>query len=288
MDPDCALVVLEARQRGVAVPEMPSHPAHENDGTRYSWSRDRERRAIGGSFRWERRASASISYRFRGGSVTLFTVEGPAMGKARVKIDGERVARIDGYSRTFRPRVRHRFSGLGAGAHTLTITPLGKQRRAATDRRVVVDAIRWGGRLHPDPKPEAVSWATVNDPSASEGRYVVSDAPGAEAKVSFSGTGLVLHALRGPARGRAQIWLDGTLVRTVDLFAPTRRAASILVASGLVHGPHVARVVVLGTHRRASRGAAVTIDRWVVAAAPVPDEKAHANERHGTHRHPKA
>jgi len=287
MDPDCAVAVLQARQRGVVVWGSPARPAQESDGTRYSWSRERDRRAIGGSFRWERRASAAISYRFSGGAATLFTVEGPGMGKARVKIDGERVAWIDGYARTFRSQVRHRFSELGAGAHTLTITPLGKQRRAATDRRVVVDALRWGGRLHPDPKPEAVSWARVNDPSASEGGYVVSDAPGAEAKLSFSGTGLVLRAVRGPARGRAQIWLDGTLVRTVDLYAPTRRFASIHVASGLAHGSHVARVVVLGTHRHASQGSAVTIDRWVVAEGP-PSVKAHANGRHGKPPYPKA
>ncbi len=237
----------------------------ELHGTRYSWSRERERGAIGGSYRWERNASASISYGFRGGAVTLFTVEGRRMGKAHVEIDGERVATIDGYASTFRPDVRHRFSGLGGGAHTLTITPLGKKRPAAKGRRVVVDALRWGGRLHRDPKPEAVSWATVSDPSASEGGYVVSDAPGAEATLSFSGTGLTLRAVRGPARGRAQIWLDGKHVRTIDLYAPTRRFTTIRVASGLAQGHHVARVIVLGTHRRASRGSAVTIDRWVVA-----------------------
>jgi hypothetical protein len=287
MGPDCAVAVLLARQRGIASVGSPAPPAREDDGTRYSWSRERDRRAIGGSFRWERRASASISYRFRGGAVTLFTVEGRAMGKARVEIDGERVARIDGYSRTFRSRVRHRFSGLGAGAHTLTITPLGKRRPAASDRRVVVDALRWGGTLHPDPEAEAVSWATVDDPSASEGGFVVSDAPGAQAKLSFSGTGLVLQVVRGPARGRAQIWIDGTHVRTVDLYAPTRRFGSIRVASDLTHGPHVARVVVLGTNRPASQGSAVTIDRWLVPEEP-PNEKAHANGRRGKPRHPKS
>ena len=124
---------------------------------------------------------------------------------------------------------------------------------------------RWGGKLHRNPGPEAVAWASVSDPAASEGNYVVSDAPGAEATLSFSGTGLSLRAAFGPARGRAQIWLDGTRLRTVDLYAPTRRFVSIRVASGLTHGHHVARVVVLGTRHRASQGIAVTIDRWVVA-----------------------
>jgi hypothetical protein len=260
-DPDCAVPALLGRSPAVAT-SVPMDD--ELSGTRYSWSRERGRRAIGGSYRWERAASASISYGFRGGAVTLFSVEGRRMGKARIEIDGKRVATIDGYAPRFRPDVRHRFSGLGGGAHLLTITPLGKKRPAAEDHRVVVDALRWGGDLHRDPTPEDVSWASVRDPSASEGGYVVSDAPGAEAALSFSGTRIGLWAVRGPTKGRAQIWLDGEHVRTVDLYAPSRRFVSIPVASGLAPVHHVLRVVVLGTHRRASRGNAVAIDRWVV------------------------
>jgi GH25 family lysozyme M1 (1,4-beta-N-acetylmuramidase) len=256
-----------ARRAG-APPDAPVRHEGERDGTRFSWSREKDRGSIGGSYRWERRGSASISFGFRGGSVTLFTVEGPRMGKARVSIDGEPVKTIDGYARRFRAGVTHRFTGLGAGPHRLTITPLGRKHRAATDRRVTVDALRWGGRLHPDPKPESMSWARVDDPSASEGGYVVSDAPGAQATLTFSGTSLTLRTLRGPAKGRAEIWVDGRRVRTIDLYARSRQFASIPIATGLADGPHIARVVVLGTHRGASEGSGVAIDRWVVAYRP--------------------
>ena len=143
-----------------------------------------------------------------------------------------------------------------------------------------MDALRWGGRLHPDPKPESVSWARVEDPSASEGGYVVSDAPGAQAKLSFSGTSLTLRMLRGPARGQAEIWVDGRRVRTVDLYAPDRRLVSIPVVAGLAEGPHRAKVVVLGTHRGASRGSGVAIDRWVVTYRP------ERNRKPAAHGHP--
>ena len=176
------------------------------------------------------------------------------MGKARVEIDGRWVATHRRLRTEVPPDVRHRFSDLGGGGHTLTITPLGKKRPMAKGRSVVVDALRWGGKLHRNPGPEAAAWARASDPAASEGSYVVSDAPGAEATLSFSGTGLSLRAVFGPARGRAQIWLDGARLRTVDLYAPTRRFVSIRVASDLRHGRHVARVVVLGTRHRASQG----------------------------------
>jgi GH25 family lysozyme M1 (1,4-beta-N-acetylmuramidase) len=123
----------------------------------HSWRRHPERRAIGGSYRWARRPSASISYAFRGGAVTLFTIRGRAMGKARISIDGDTMATIDGYAPRFRPEVRHRFTGLGGGSHVLRIVPLGKKRPAASDSLVVVDALRWRGRLHRDPRSMRVS-----------------------------------------------------------------------------------------------------------------------------------
>jgi hypothetical protein len=187
------------------------------------------------------------------------------MGKARVSIDGEPVKTIDGYAPRLRAGIRHRFTRLGAGPHRLTITPLGTSHRRATDRRVMVDALRWGGRLHRDAKPEAASWAKVDDPSASAGAYVVSDAPGAAATLRFSGSSLTLRTLLGPARGRAEIWIDGRRLRRMDLFARTRRFVSIRVARGLDRGPHVARLVVVGTHRRTSRGSWVAIDRWTAS-----------------------
>jgi hypothetical protein len=98
--------------------------------------------------------------------VTLFTIEGRRMGKARVSIDGEPVRTIDGYARRFRAGIRYRFTGLGGGPHRLRIAPLGTTHRKATGRRVIVDALRWGGKLHRDPRPVAVSWARVDHPSA--------------------------------------------------------------------------------------------------------------------------
>ncbi|MDQ4108083.1 MAG: glycoside hydrolase family 25 protein [Actinomycetota bacterium] len=155
---------LPARRRsatstgsGDGAPDPGSSAGVGGERSPHPWRRNAERRSIGGSYRWARRPSASISYAFRGGAVTLFTVRGRAMGKARISIDGATVATIDGYARRFRPEVRHRFTGLGGGSHVLTIVPLGRKRPAARDSLVVVDALRWRGRLHRDPKSKPVS-----------------------------------------------------------------------------------------------------------------------------------
>jgi hypothetical protein len=58
--------------------------------------------------------------------------------------------------------------------------------------------------------------------------------------------------------------VDGALERVVDLYAPTPGYASIRLVSGLGDRWHAARLVVAGSHRAASSGSVVGIDRWVV------------------------
>jgi GH25 family lysozyme M1 (1,4-beta-N-acetylmuramidase) len=246
-----------------------SMPRHVDDReARYGWGREGDGRAIGGSYRWERRQGGSATFNFTGNTVTLFTMSGPAMGRARVTIDGSPAGAFDGYSRSVSGGERHRFTRLGPGDHALTVTALGTGRPAAKGTRVAVDALRWGGELDVNPVSTLASWATGSDPGASGGSYAVSDGRGADAKLWFAGTNVWLRALRGPKAGRAGIRVDGEFVRTVDLYAATSGFASIPIAKGLTEGPHVVQVVVLGSHRRASQGNTVAIDRWVVDRAP--------------------
>ena len=232
-------------------------------GTGYAWGRASDAAALGGSYRWERRAGASITYATSGSALTLFTVSGPAMGKARVRIDGVVMSTFDGFAPTL-TGVQHRFEGLGPGAHVLSVEVLGTKRPAATGTRVAVDALRWGGRTRLDPGATSARWATVSRASASGGTFMASDARGAFARLSFTGTGVALRSLRGPAMGKAEVWLDGALVKVVDLYAPAPAFVTVQLASGLADGPHTVRIVVLGARRPASAGNAVVVDRWLV------------------------
>jgi GH25 family lysozyme M1 (1,4-beta-N-acetylmuramidase) len=228
-------------------------------GTRYSWGRAVDGDAIGGSYRWERRAGASARFVFSGTGVTLFTRSGPAMGKAAVTIDGVVVETIDGYAPA-KGGSKHRFGGLAAGEHELVLTVLGTKRPAARGTRVAVDALRWGGTLRADPAGTA-TWASI---ATADGTAAISEVPGASARFRFDGTGVWAEVLRGPGMGRAELWVDGALVRTVDLYAANTRAARLDIASGLADRSHVVRLVVVGTHRSASTGSAVALDGWVV------------------------
>jgi GH25 family lysozyme M1 (1,4-beta-N-acetylmuramidase) len=264
IDPVCA-VTVSSPITVVATFDSVVSVEQDGAGTAFGWGRATLPGAIGGSYRWERRAGASATYGFSGGTVTSFTVSGPGMGRARISIDGTAVETFDGYARAIVTGVKHRFAQLGAGPHTLTVEVLGTKRPAAGGTRVAVDALRWGGQTHAGPSPTSATWAAAASASASGGSYAVSDARDAFARLRFQGTGASLRTLRGPAMGRAEVWVDGALVRVVDLYAPAPAFATVRLAAGLADGPHTVRIVVLGSHRATSSGNGVAIDRWLVA-----------------------
>jgi hypothetical protein len=238
--------------------------AEDGVGTSYRWGEIGDDRALGGSYRSDRRPGASTTFAFHGSAVSLFTVAGPSFGNARVAIDGTRVGTIAGYAKTFRTGIEHRYAGLANGSHTLTVTATGMASPSATGTRVGVDALRWGGRTRRDPAQTHATWGSVTDASASDGTYVVSDVAGATASLAFTGTGVSLITVRGPNMGRAELWVDGVLESTIGLYASTRSYGAIRTVTGLLDGGHVLTVKVLGTHGKASTGSSIAIDGWII------------------------
>jgi GH25 family lysozyme M1 (1,4-beta-N-acetylmuramidase) len=260
-DPDCTFAASAPTS---ATASFASMIAVEEDGvgTRFAWARTLDDGAIGGSYRWERRAGAATTFDVAGGVATLSVRSGPSKGKGRVRIDGEVADTFDGYAPS-PGELTLRYDGLGPGPHELRVTVLGAKRATARGTVVAIDALRWGGSLHEDPRGVA-SWASVDDAEASGGHVAISDAAGASARIAFTGSGVSVRLARGPSMGRAELRIDGALVRTVDLFGISAGWRTIDVALGLPDGPHVATVVVVGSHRPASRGSAVGVDRWIV------------------------
>ena len=68
---------------------------------------------------------------------------------------------------------------------------------------------------------------------------------------AFTGRGVAIVMPESPARGRAQVWVDGSYVRTLDLyrgsFAPRRVMYNQTWTSAATH---TIKVVVLGTSGR--------------------------------------
>ncbi len=114
-------------------------------GTTYkgTWFTSSSAAYLGGAARWSRQAGATASWTFTGSQVAWVAKRGPAMGSARISIDGTAVATVSLYSATTQARrivFTRTFSS--AGTHRLTIRVLGTHGhpRINVDGFAVVDS----------------------------------------------------------------------------------------------------------------------------------------------------
>ncbi len=61
---------------------------------------------------------------------------------------------------------------------------------------------------------------------------------------------------------QAEVWIDGQLKVTVDLYAPTQQWQVVKTYSGLSAGPHLLQIKVLGTKQAASTGTQIVVDAF--------------------------
>ena len=145
---------------------------------------------------------------------------------------------VDLYSRSAGFRVPTTFDGLASGEHEITIRVLGRGRAAATGTEVVVDAFRAGGTLVKNPDVVG-SWGD----GSGAGTWA-SDLAGATAELRFRGTGVDWFTYHGPDQGKAELWVDGALVRTVNNYAAAPTSDVAHSVTGLAEGVHTLRIVV--------------------------------------------
>ena len=241
----------------------PTEVEQSSAAVSYGWRTVSSQRALGGSYEVERSEGATASFAFTGRSVTWYTATGRSQGRAAVSIDGVSRGTFDQFGTSMNVEVARKFAGLGGGAHTITIRVLGTGSPNATDTQVVVDAFEAGGDIAATPDLET-SWATVDASGASGGSLAASDVGRASVTFTFRGTGVDWYTFRDRRQGKASVYIDGVLVRTVDNYAANPTFGVGRSFSGLADGVHTLRIVVLGEGRPAARGTLVSIDRLVV------------------------
>jgi GH25 family lysozyme M1 (1,4-beta-N-acetylmuramidase) len=238
---------------------MPTEIEQASPAIAYAWRGVSAAKAYGGSYTVERGKGASATFAFSGRQVTWFTVMGPAFGRAIVLIDGHDRGTFDGYAPANRFKVARTFHGLAPGPHTITVRATGKRSSAATDALVAIDAFRAGGSKVWSPTLTG-SWRMQR---VGDGTAAVTDLGRASATFVFHGTGVRWRTARGPFRGKAELWIDGALLKTVDNFAPAPAIVTRTI-EGLALGTHTLRIVVLGTARPAADGAEIAVDGFSV------------------------
>ena len=95
------------------------------------------------------------------------------------------------------------------------------------------------------------TWRSASGSSYVGGKVKYATARGAKARLAFTGRSVALIGPKGPTRGRAKVYLDGTYVKTINLYSSTFRARQVLFAYNWPEaGTHRLSVVVSGTAGR--------------------------------------
>ena len=178
---------------------------------------------VRGGARFTSTAGDSLTFTFRGTSVTWQSGRGPDFGIATVQLDGGPAVDVDTYSPTPRfQEVVFRANGLANGKqHTLTITATGRMNGASTGNKIVVDAFdvtTLGRRFQEDdtlPHSQvpattyAGTWSRNINRVWSEGATQRADAPGSIARFTFTGTGVSYIGCQKNSIGPVIIRVDG-------------------------------------------------------------------------------
>ncbi len=108
-------------------------------------------------------------------------------------------------------------------------------------------------------------WQTVTDSACVSGGCSRASAAGSEAHFQFTGTTVIWIGSKGPDHGVADVYLDGRIVGTVDLYAAQPvSSTAIYQLSGLQPGLHSLEIEVLGAANPSSSGTLVGIDAFDV------------------------
>ena len=160
-------------------------------------------------------------------------------------------------------------------SRTLQLQPGGayRFRVRATDNAGNAGAWAEGPRFPLDVRQEETAgslaysgaWTDETLTTAFDGGTKYAREAGDVARQDFAGTDVAWFGQKGPDRGKAEVWLDGTKVDTVNLYASSAKPRSVLYGAAALDsaGPHTLEVRVLGAKRAVSSDSRVDVDAFV-------------------------
>jgi hypothetical protein len=226
--------------------------------------------ALGGGYRKATSGIFSFKPDFAFTTVKWVTYRGPDQGKARVLVDGVVKATLDLYHATPQWQYQVTISGLANTQHTFSIRALNAKNALSTGKWVVVDGFMLGATSYNDNQigGQAAytygSWSDRVSRGVYSGAYRISSTANASMRFSFYGVTFDWVTARGPAYGKAAIYVDGVLYQTVDLYNASQEWQYTVTISGLPYGLHNVVIKVLGTQNPASTGASVVSDGFII------------------------
>ena len=230
-----------------------------------SWRGVTDAAASGGTYRTSGTKGATVTYAFSGTSITLFTRKGPDQGIASVTIDGVSQGQLDLYDPSPQSFSQY-YSFLASTTHTFVLTVTGTRNPASSGNSVALDALSFAHTWTEDSSIKVTynSFVGKAATAASGGTYRTSAAQGANARLTFTGTGVDWITASGPDGGMASVSVDGSIKLIVDLYSPSIQWQKVVSYTGLALGSHSVVITILGSNNSSSSGMNVIFDAFVV------------------------
>ncbi|MDQ6422719.1 S-layer homology domain-containing protein [Paenibacillus sp. LHD-117] len=207
---------------------------------------------------YARTSGASMEYSFNGSTVSWTGITGSDHGKADVYIDGVLDATVDMYSAKRESNViLYSDSGLSDGPHTIKIVVRSDRNSAASDTYVEIISINTF-----NPSLSSVgAWDYYTTADHYNGAGIRTTTADSALSLTFAGNSVNWIGVKDANHGLADVYLDGVLDATVDLYSSTRKAQAVLYSrAGLSAGNHTIKIVARGEQNVASSGNIVAVD----------------------------
>jgi hypothetical protein len=195
-------------------------------------------------------------------AVTLDTYKGPDQGIAEVCIDAA-CQSLDLYD----PAggfASINYTGLSSAAHTVSVRVTGTLNAASTGTEIRFDGYNVNGVAYSDLSASVKfnSWSSATNGGALNGAYRTSNVTGATIRFNVSGPQFGLITAKGPAFGKVDIYVDGSLVGNFDLYSASAVWQYEILITGLADGDHVVEVRVSGSKNASSSGTGIVVDGY--------------------------
>lgn len=227
---------------------------------------------------WASGSSDTATFAFTGTKVELHTVKDTDQGRYTVSVDGGGATTVDGYAATRNATgITWASAILAAGSHTVTIKPTATKNAASSGFSVAIDRIDVTTAAAPvvttvdanvygtgqNQFNYGTGWGQtsgIGDMYAGTARW--SAVTGSTGQIAFTGTKIVLFAVKDVDQGRMTVKIDNGTAVTIDGYAATRvGGGAVWTSPTLSAGSHTLTITVAGTKNAASTGLTVALDR---------------------------
>lgn len=110
------------------------------------------------------------------------------------------------------------------------------------------------------------NWMNLNNSKYSGGTTKLSETRGNTLEFKFDGTAFEIYGHASDWRGKAKIYIDGTLLEIIDCYSKVEDLSKKLYSkTGLARGIHTVKIEVLGEKSQGSYAAKIAIDKVVIS-----------------------